>query len=159
LDCARPAFHLFTYGALCAQVDNQVRSSEDTSSIEQLNICTGFFWDFRHKPLQLRAPLFCHSLAMVFLNGYICLELYAATRDLDYNFGCQPCRVSFDPHEMRVSWSTLFRNTNVILMQILNNIVTSYLYSLQRHFGGFTFRKSWNSPTRLSSSCAKSGPS
>ncbi|EDX10036.1 elongation of very long chain fatty acids protein 4 [Drosophila simulans] len=60
-------------------------------------------WTTRHKPLQLRAPLFCHSLAMVFLNGYICLELYAASRDLDYNFGCQPCRVSFDPHEMRLT--------------------------------------------------------
>ncbi|XP_043648443.1 elongation of very long chain fatty acids protein 4 [Drosophila teissieri] len=59
-------------------------------------------WTTSYKPLQLRVPLFCHSLAMVFLNGYICLELYTATRDLGYNFGCQPCRVSFNPLEMRV---------------------------------------------------------
>lgn len=59
---------------------------------------------FRCKPLQLRVPLFCHSLAMIFLNGYICLEFLTASLSLGYNFACQECRVSHDPHEIRVSW-------------------------------------------------------
>ncbi|XP_017081159.1 elongation of very long chain fatty acids protein 4 [Drosophila eugracilis] len=60
-------------------------------------------WAARYKPLQLRVPLFCHSSAMVFLNGYICLELFSASRALDYSIGCQPCRVSYSPHEMRIA--------------------------------------------------------
>ncbi|KRK01646.1 uncharacterized protein Dyak_GE20239, isoform B [Drosophila yakuba] len=60
-------------------------------------------WATRYKSLQLRVPLFCHSLAMIFLNGHICLELLTASLSLGYNLGCQPCRVSYNPDEMRVT--------------------------------------------------------
>ncbi|EDV51369.1 elongation of very long chain fatty acids protein 4 [Drosophila erecta] len=60
-------------------------------------------WTARYKSLQLRVPLFCHSFAMIFLNGYICLEFLTAARSLGYNFGCQPCRVSYNPDEIRIA--------------------------------------------------------
>ncbi|KAH8286020.1 hypothetical protein KR054_001135 [Drosophila jambulina] len=60
-------------------------------------------WAARYKPLQLRAPLFCHSLAMVLLNAHIWLELLTASRALNYSFACQACRVSYNPHEMRIA--------------------------------------------------------
>ncbi|XP_016995624.2 very long chain fatty acid elongase 4 [Drosophila takahashii] len=60
-------------------------------------------WTARYKPLQLRLPLFCHSLAMACLNAYICVELFTATRALDYSFSCQPCRVNHSPNEMRIA--------------------------------------------------------
>ncbi|XP_016987631.1 elongation of very long chain fatty acids protein 4 [Drosophila rhopaloa] len=60
-------------------------------------------WIARYKPLQLRVPLFCHSLAMVLLNAHICMELFTASRALDYSFKCQPCRVSYNPNEIRMA--------------------------------------------------------
>ncbi|XP_017018284.2 very long chain fatty acid elongase 4 [Drosophila kikkawai] len=60
-------------------------------------------WAARYKPLQLRVPLFCHSLAMVLLNAHIFLEVLTASRALDYSFACQACRVSYSPHEMRIA--------------------------------------------------------
>ncbi|EDW41049.1 elongation of very long chain fatty acids protein 4 [Drosophila sechellia] len=60
-------------------------------------------WTARFKPLQLRVPLFCHSLSMIFLNGYICLEFLTASLSLGYNFACQQCRMSHDPHEIRIA--------------------------------------------------------
>ncbi|XP_037721231.1 elongation of very long chain fatty acids protein 4 [Drosophila subpulchrella] len=68
-----------------------------------LMVAYGPKWTARYKPLQLRVPLLCHSLAMAFLNAYICLELFTATRALDYSLSCQPCRVSYSPHEMRIA--------------------------------------------------------
>ncbi|EDX10035.1 elongation of very long chain fatty acids protein 4 isoform X2 [Drosophila simulans] len=58
-------------------------------------------WTARYKPLQLRVPLFCHSLAMIFLNAYICLEFLTASLSLGYNFACQ--QMSHDPHEIRIA--------------------------------------------------------
>ncbi|XP_016995627.2 very long chain fatty acid elongase 4 [Drosophila takahashii] len=60
-------------------------------------------WTSRHKPLQLRVPLFFHSVSMILLNGYICLELVSQTRALGYSLGCQPCRVNYSPQEMRIA--------------------------------------------------------
>lgn len=40
---------------------------------------------------------------MATLNAHICLELYRAARALNYSAKCQPCRVSYDPNELRVS--------------------------------------------------------
>ncbi|XP_034658084.1 elongation of very long chain fatty acids protein 4 isoform X1 [Drosophila subobscura] len=60
-------------------------------------------WMARYKPLQLRGPLFCHNLAMALLNAHICLELFTASRALNYSISCQPCRVSHSPHEMRIA--------------------------------------------------------
>ncbi|KAH8303601.1 hypothetical protein KR018_006312 [Drosophila ironensis] len=60
-------------------------------------------WTARYKPLQLRGPLLLHSLAMALLNAHICRELFTASRALDYSFACQPCRVSYNPHEMRIA--------------------------------------------------------
>ncbi|XP_039149901.1 elongation of very long chain fatty acids protein 4 isoform X1 [Drosophila simulans] len=57
--------------------------------------------NLRYKPLQLRVPLFCHSLAMIFLNAYICLEFLTASLSLGYNFACQ--QMSHDPHEIRIA--------------------------------------------------------
>lgn len=61
------------------------------------------FISFSRKPLQLRLPLFCYNLLMATLNAHICLELYTAARALNYSAKCQPCRVSYDPNELRVS--------------------------------------------------------
>nr|XP_032290762.1 elongation of very long chain fatty acids protein 4 isoform X1 [Drosophila virilis] len=55
------------------------------------------------KPFQLRAPLFCYNLFMALLNAHICLELYTASRALNYSLQCQPYRVSYDPHEVRIA--------------------------------------------------------
>ncbi|KAH8266226.1 hypothetical protein KR038_011806, partial [Drosophila bunnanda] len=63
----------------------------------------GSKWAARYKPLQLRVPLFCHSLAMVLLNAHIWVELLTASRALGYSIACQPCRVSYSPHEMRIA--------------------------------------------------------
>ncbi|XP_052845727.1 elongation of very long chain fatty acids protein 4 [Drosophila gunungcola] len=60
-------------------------------------------WSTRYKPLQLRVPMFLHSLAMVFLNAHICIELLTASRALNYSFKCQPCRVSYNPNEIRIA--------------------------------------------------------
>ncbi|XP_020809579.1 elongation of very long chain fatty acids protein 4 [Drosophila serrata] len=68
-----------------------------------LMVLFGPKWAARYKPLQLRVPLFCHSLAMVLLNAHIWVELFTASRALDYSFACQPCRVSYSPHEMRIA--------------------------------------------------------
>ncbi|XP_017058875.1 elongation of very long chain fatty acids protein 4-like [Drosophila ficusphila] len=68
-----------------------------------LMVLYGPKWAARRKPMKLRVPLFCHSVAMALLNAHICLELFTATRALDYSFGCQPCRVSYNPHEMRIA--------------------------------------------------------
>ncbi|KAH8379997.1 hypothetical protein KR009_008425 [Drosophila setifemur] len=60
-------------------------------------------WTVRFKPMQLRGPLFVHSLAMALLNAHICGELFSAARALDYSISCQPCRVSYSPQEMRIA--------------------------------------------------------
>ncbi|EDV40517.1 uncharacterized protein Dana_GF10549 [Drosophila ananassae] len=60
-------------------------------------------WAARYKPMQLRVPLFLHSLAMALLNAHIFLELFTASRALGYSYSCQPCRVSYSPHEMRIT--------------------------------------------------------
>ncbi|KAH8329617.1 hypothetical protein KR074_000870 [Drosophila pseudoananassae] len=60
-------------------------------------------WAARYKPMQLRVPLFLHSLVMALLNAHIFLELFTASRALGYSYACQPCRVSYSPHEMRIA--------------------------------------------------------
>lgn len=55
------------------------------------------------KAFQLRLPLFGYNLFMALLNGYICLQLYTTSRALNYSVQCQPCQVSYDPLEIRVS--------------------------------------------------------
>ncbi|XP_030385974.1 elongation of very long chain fatty acids protein 4-like [Scaptodrosophila lebanonensis] len=60
-------------------------------------------WMARHKPLQLRLPIFFYNLAMTLLNAHIWLELYISARALKYNISCQPCRVSYDPYELRMA--------------------------------------------------------
>lgn len=99
LECRRRTRPLPADGALWPQMGCQVRSTIGLSIQPLQNDLT-----HRYKPLQLRAPLFCHSLAMVLLNAHIWLELLTASRALGYSFACQACRVSYSPHEMRVSW-------------------------------------------------------
>ncbi|XP_062136211.1 elongation of very long chain fatty acids protein 4-like [Drosophila sulfurigaster albostrigata] len=60
-------------------------------------------WMASQKPLQLRLPLFVYNLLMALLNAHICLELFTASRALNYSAKCQPCRVSYDPHELRIA--------------------------------------------------------
>ncbi|KAH8415560.1 hypothetical protein KR222_004599 [Zaprionus bogoriensis] len=60
-------------------------------------------WMARLVPLQLRLPLFGYNLLMAGLNAHICLELFRAARALNYSASCQPCRVSYDPNELRLA--------------------------------------------------------
>ncbi|XP_068148341.1 very long chain fatty acid elongase 4 [Drosophila tropicalis] len=60
-------------------------------------------WMARHKPLQLRVPLFLYNLTMALINAHICLEFFTASRALNYRFSCQPCREDYNPHEMRIA--------------------------------------------------------
>ncbi|XP_017071994.1 elongation of very long chain fatty acids protein 4-like [Drosophila eugracilis] len=94
------------------QPDERTRTWPLVESLWNVPILLAFYllmvlygpkWTARNKPLQLRVPLFCHSLAMALLNAHICLELFISSRTLDYSFGCQPCLVSYSPHEMRIA--------------------------------------------------------
>ncbi|KAL7733352.1 hypothetical protein ACLKA6_004847 [Drosophila palustris] len=60
-------------------------------------------WMARQKPLELRLPLFVYNLLMSMLNAHIFLELFTASRALNYSAKCQPCIVSYDPQEMRIA--------------------------------------------------------
>lgn len=105
---------------------------------------------FSRKPLQLRLPLFCYNLLMATLNAHICLELYTAARALNYSAKCQPCRVSYDPNELRVSSHELNVSRCIIKQR-------ESAFSLPAPSGGSTSQRFWNSPTRVSLYCARSG--
>lgn len=105
LECGRRVGLLSINGTIRAQMGSQVRSPPGHPScpcFRRLTQRTSTH-PHRYKPMQLRVPLFLHSLAMALLNAHIFLELFTASRALGYSYSCQPCRVSYSPHEMRVS--------------------------------------------------------
>ncbi|EDV96209.1 elongation of very long chain fatty acids protein 4 [Drosophila grimshawi] len=60
-------------------------------------------WMASRQAFQLRLPLFCYNLLMAMLNAHICRELYTASRALNYSTQCQPCKLSYDPNEIRIA--------------------------------------------------------
>lgn len=63
---------------------------------------TEFILHFRRKPFDLRSIILPYNMAIAILNAYIAIELFLPSIALNYNYLCEPCRVAYNPHELRV---------------------------------------------------------
>ena len=70
------------------------------------HILTVPFSLYSFKPLKLRTVLIVYNLAMACLNFHIFKELITNAWHLNYNYWCQPCRIIYSKHEIKVSVHT-----------------------------------------------------
>ncbi|XP_055678316.1 elongation of very long chain fatty acids protein 4-like [Lutzomyia longipalpis] len=54
-------------------------------------------------PYKLTGLMVPYNLAMAFLNGYICVQLFTAATRLKYSYVCQPCRANQNPDEIQIA--------------------------------------------------------
>ncbi|KAI8118691.1 Elongation of very long chain fatty acids protein 4 [Lucilia cuprina] len=57
----------------------------------------------RYKPLKLQFVLIVYNLTMAFINFHIFKELVINAWHLNYNYWCQPCRVIYTKHEIKLA--------------------------------------------------------
>uniref|UniRef100_A0A1I8Q6W5 Elongation of very long chain fatty acids protein n=1 Tax=Stomoxys calcitrans TaxID=35570 RepID=A0A1I8Q6W5_STOCA len=57
----------------------------------------------RYKPRQLKPILIAYNTAMALLNFHILKEVVVNAAQLNYNYLCQPCRVIYSKHEIKLA--------------------------------------------------------
>lgn len=83
-----------------------------------------FIIDFvSRKPFSMKNLLIPYNLALAMLNFYIAYELLNASRSLNYNYICEPCRQVYSADELRVSFSCFSFSQKQIFFQSFNDLL------------------------------------